>query len=164
MSAAYSMATYPGVGSAFAAQQGFAAFVYATLSGANTLAIPGIVNSFSSANLSNPSSFYSGLGNMALHIGPNIIGGYTSAIKDAFDFSTLVINTLGSAATNLFSNSVQTATQQFNSTLSNSESGSSGGGGGGGSGSPNQSSLWVTPSGAVVTFGGQLVSAPPSKH
>jgi hypothetical protein len=30
-----------------------------------------------------------------------------------------------------------------------------------GGGVPSASSLWVTPSGAVVTFGGQLVSAPP---
>ena len=34
-------------------------------------------------------------------------------------------------------------------------------GGGGGGSSPSPSSLWVTPSGAVVTFSGQLVSAPP---
>jgi RHS repeat-associated protein len=38
---------------------------------------------------------------------------------------------------------------------------STGSGGGGGGSSPSSNSLWVTPSGAVVTFGGQLVSAPP---
>jgi len=31
---------------------------------------------------------------------------------------------------------------------------------GGGGKAPSNSSLWVTPSGAVVTFGGQLVAAP----
>jgi RHS repeat-associated protein len=34
---------------------------------------------------------------------------------------------------------------------------------GGGGKAPNSNSLWVTPSGAVVTFGGQLVASPPSK-
>jgi RHS repeat-associated protein len=38
---------------------------------------------------------------------------------------------------------------------------STGSGGGGGGSAPSSNSLWVTPSGAVVTFGGQLVSAPP---
>ena len=33
---------------------------------------------------------------------------------------------------------------------------------GGGGGAPSSNSLWVTPSGAVVTFGGQLVAPPPS--
>jgi RHS repeat-associated protein len=40
---------------------------------------------------------------------------------------------------------------------------SSGGGGGGGS-SPNTNSLWVTPSGAVVNWGGQLISGPTSSR
>jgi hypothetical protein len=31
----------------------------------------------------------------------------------------------------------------------------------GGGGVPSNNSLWVTPSGAVVTFGGQLVAPPP---
>jgi len=34
---------------------------------------------------------------------------------------------------------------------------------GAGGGAPSNSSLWVTPSGAVVTFGGQLVAWPPKK-
>ncbi len=34
---------------------------------------------------------------------------------------------------------------------------------GGGGKAPNSNSLWVTPSGAVVTFGGQLVAGPTNK-
>jgi RHS repeat-associated protein len=159
LGAAYTMATWPGVSATFAAQQGFAALVYGSLAAANALAIPGVVNSFSSANLNNPSSFYSGVTSLGLHLGPNLMGGYVNAISDAFQFSKLVIHTLGSAATSLFSDSVQTrvnTAQTFNSAIGGSGTGSSGG-------SPNPSSLWVTPSGAVVTFGGQLVSSPPSK-
>jgi hypothetical protein len=33
---------------------------------------------------------------------------------------------------------------------------------GGGNKAPSSTSLWVTPSGAVVTFGGQLVAPPPT--
>jgi RHS repeat-associated protein len=57
----------------------------------------------------------------------------------------------------IYSNSIQTrqqAAQSYNSGLS---------GGGGSGSSPSPNSLWVTPSGAVVTFSGTLVSAPPSK-
>jgi len=35
---------------------------------------------------------------------------------------------------------------------------------GGGGKAPNSNSLWVTPSGAIVTFGGQLFAPPPSKQ
>lgn len=48
----------------------------------------------------------------------------------------------------------QQAVQNYNSTFGLST--------GGGGGAPSNSSLWVTPSGAVVTFGGQLV-APATK-
>jgi RHS repeat-associated protein len=63
---------------------------------------------------------------------------------------------------NLFSSSVQvrqTAAQSINTSSGNSTSGSDGGGSG-----PSNNSLWITPSGAVVTFGGQLVAPPPAKH
>jgi RHS repeat-associated protein len=56
---------------------------------------------------------------------------------------------------NLFSSTIQTrvvAAQNINSST-----GLSGSGGG----APNNNSVWVTPSGAVVTFGGQLVAPPP---
>jgi hypothetical protein len=55
----------------------------------------------------------------------------------------------------LYSSSIQErykATQVYNSATGAIKSGG---------GTPSSSSLWVTPSGAVVTFGGQLVSAPP---
>jgi RHS repeat-associated protein len=63
---------------------------------------------------------------------------------------------------NLFSGSVQTrqaAAQSINTSTGNSTSGSGGGGS-----APSNNSLWITPSGAVVTFGGQLVAPPPATH
>jgi hypothetical protein len=64
-----------------------------------------------------------------------------------------------SSFNNLFSSSVQTRQTAVQSI--NVSSGNSTGGGGGGGGAPSNNSLWVTPSGAVVTFGGQLVAPPP---
>jgi RHS repeat-associated protein len=165
LSGAYYMGTAQGVGTTFAAQQGFAALVYASLAAQNTLAIPGVVNTVASANFANPSSFYSAAMALGLHIGPNLMGGYVGAINDAFQFSKLVIDTLGAGASNLWSSSIQArqnTTTQFNSSIGGSGSGSRSGGTSGG-GSPNPSSLWVTPSGAVVTFGGSLVAPPPTK-
>jgi RHS repeat-associated protein len=52
------------------------------------------------------------------------------------------------------------AAQTYNA-VTNTPTGSGGGGGGS---APSPSSLWVTPSGAVVTFGGQLVAPPPTTH
>jgi hypothetical protein len=49
----------------------------------------------------------------------------------------------------------QQAVQNYNSTFGLST--------GGGGSAPSNNSLWITPSGAVVTFGGQLVAPPPSK-
>jgi RHS repeat-associated protein len=62
----------------------------------------------------------------------------------------------GSVISNVFSSSIQSrmnATRAFNSSL---------GGSGSGGSAPSNNSLWVTPSGAVVTFGGQLVAPPPT--
>ena len=58
----------------------------------------------------------------------------------------------------------QTSTQgrqQFAQTYNASFGLSTGGSGGK---APNNNSLWVTPSGALVTFGGQLFAPPPSKQ
>jgi RHS repeat-associated protein len=94
LSGAYTMATWPGVSTAFAAKNAFAAVVYASLVGGSTLDIPGVVNSFSSANMNNPSSFYSGVWSLGTQIGPNFAGGYVSSISDAFQFSKMVVNGL----------------------------------------------------------------------
>jgi RHS repeat-associated protein len=61
----------------------------------------------------------------------------------------------GAALSNVFSVSVQARRDAAISY--NSSTGASGSGGS----APSNDSLWVTPSGAVVTFGGQLVAAPP---
>ena len=49
--------------------------------------------------------------------------------------------------------------QNYNSSFGLSVGGASGGGG-----TPSNSSLWVTPSGAIVTFGGQLFAPPPTNN
>ena len=156
---AFEMATYPGVGGTFAAQQGFAGLVYSALTAQSTLAIPGLVSAFGQADPSKPFSYFPTAMTMSQHFGPSILGGtfsgYPGAIYDAYQFAGLLNQTLGNAVANLFSNSIQTrvnTTKTFNSATGGSSSG----------GSPSSGSLWVTPSGAVVTFGGQLVSAPPS--
>jgi RHS repeat-associated protein len=61
---------------------------------------------------------------------------------------------------NLFSSSIQTRQVAANSI--NSSAGLSGSGTA--SSPPSNNSVWVTPSGAVVTFGGQLVAPPPKKN
>jgi len=65
----------------------------------------------------------------------------------------------GSSLYQLYSNSSQqrsSAASSINSTLGYS----TGGGSGGGSSMPSANSLWTTPSGAVVTWGGSLVVRP----
>jgi hypothetical protein len=78
------------------------------------------------------------------------------------NFSNIIWLVKLASFNNLFSSSFQTkqsAVQSINVLSGNS----TGSGGGGGGGAPSNNSLWVTPSGAVVTFGGQLVASPPPK-
>jgi RHS repeat-associated protein len=160
--AAFQMAAYPGVGTAFAAQQTFAGLVYSTLTADSALAIPGLVGQFSRIDPSKPSSFYPAAWSLTTGSVAAGVGGYPGAFADAYQFGGLLNRTLGSAAINLFSNSVQTrqnTTTNFNAAIRGSNSGSGSGGS-----APSNNSLWVTPSGAVVNFGGQLVAPPPSKH
>ena len=154
--AAYTMATWAGVGTTFAAQQGFASSVYAALTLSTTLSVPGFASNLEQFDPHRPSTEFSAA--WAVTTGPAAaaVGGYPGAFADAYQFAGILNSTLGSAATNLFSSSVQTRTStanNFNSAI----------GSGSGGGSPSNSSLWVTPSGAVVNWGGLLVSAPPSK-
>jgi hypothetical protein len=168
--AAVRMATWPGVSAAFAAKQGFAALIYGALTLDTTLGVPGFVGTLSQFNPSRPSTALSAA--WALTTGPITagVGSYPGAFADAYQFVGLLNRTLGSAAINLFSSSIQTRTSavnSFNSTIGGvggtSGSSGSGGSGGGSVSQPSNNSLWVTPSGAVVNWGGQLVSPPPSK-
>jgi hypothetical protein len=61
----------------------------------------------------------------------------------------------GTALSNIFSSSIQARRDAANNL--NSSTGYSGSGGS----APSNNSVWVTPSGAVVTFGGQLLVPPP---
>src|ERR1051326_6377072 len=126
------MATYPGVGGTFAAQQGFAGLVYSALTAQSTLAIPGLVSAFGQADPSKPFSYFPTAMTMSQHFGPSILGGtfsgYPGAIYDAYQFAGLLNQTLGNAVANLFSNSIQTrvnTTKTFNSATGGSSSGGS---------------------------------------
>ncbi len=160
ISAAYGMATFPGVSASFSAQQGFAGLVYSALAVDTTLGVPGFVNTLRGFSPRKPSSYFSAV--TALTFGPVSagVGGYPGAFSDAYQFAGLLNNTLGSAAINLFSNSVQTRSSAANSF--NSSLGASGKVSAGGASVPNSNSVWMTPTGAAVTFGGKLVSPPPS--
>ena len=160
---AFGLATSPGVG--IWGSQIFAGTVYSALAVDSALATPGIIREFSRANPRQPSSFFGPALSMT-NVGLSLVGGYPGAIADTWQFSNLLVNSIGSAASKLFSNDVQgrrEAATSFNAKISSGSSGSSGGGSGGGGSMPASNSLWVTPSGAVVTWSGSLVSGPVSK-
>ena len=82
---------------------------------------------------------------------------YTGAhtIENAFNLGIGAgSNYLSSIFTQLSTSQRVSATQSYNAGLGG------GGGSGGGTSMPNASSLWTTPSGAVVTFGGSLIAGP----
>lgn len=152
---AFQMAAYPGVGGLFAAQQAFAGLVYSALTLDTTLGLAGTINNFAQSSPGTPTSIFKPAGSLALNVGPSVVGGYPGAFADAFQVAGLLNRALGNAATGLFSSSVQTrqqTTEGFNAAT-----------GGAGGGTPSNSSLWVTPSGAVVTFGGRLIAPAPDK-
>ena len=153
--AAFQMAAYPGVGATFAAQQAFAGTVYSALALDSTFEISGVVGQFGQLNTRQPTSIFGPAASMA-GVGISAWGGYPGAISDAYQFAGLMSRTLGSAASNLYSNSVDA--RRDTSSSFNAKTG-----GGGSRSAPSNNSLWVTPSGAVITFGGQVVSPPPSK-
>lgn len=76
----------------------------------------------------------------AMRLGVDAISNYTSAVIGGFNFG----NTYQSRTS---------AAQSYNTSVGAST-------GGGGGGIPSNNSLWVTPSGAVVTWGGSLVIGP----
>jgi RHS repeat-associated protein len=83
--------------------------------------------------------------------------GPSSSLLDHALYSQ-AFGTSGGAFNNIFSSFVQAridATKSFNSGTGNSS--------GSGGAMPSNNSLWVTPSGAVVSFGGQLIAPPPAK-
>jgi len=88
--------------------------------------------------------------------------GPTSPVTSSGGQSTNIQNfgSLNGLYSNIYSSSIQAridTAKSFNSSSGNSSSGSGGG-------VPSNNSLWITPSGAVVTFGGQLVAPPPRKN
>jgi len=149
-----------GAGVPYIAAQTFAGGVYSVLTYDSLNGIGDLIDKESNINLHNPSSALSTAGSLTWEVGPSLTGNeYVGAFSDAAQFAGLLGRTLGSAATNLFSNSVQART----STVNTFDAAIAGSGSGGGGSQPSNNSLWVTPSGAVVNWGGQLVSAPPSK-
>ena len=88
--AAARMATYPGVGSAFAAKQAVATGVYATLTYTTLSGLSGTLSDFNNTNFSNPGSYAPTIVSLAFNIGPNYIGGYVGSISDAYQFTNLL--------------------------------------------------------------------------
>jgi RHS repeat-associated protein len=78
----------------------------------------------------------------AMRLGVDAMSNFTSAVIGGFNFGSTY-------------QSRTSAAQSYNTSV-----GASTGGGGGGGGMPSNNSLWVTPSGAVVTWGGSLVVGP----
>ncbi|OGZ95310.1 MAG: hypothetical protein A3I44_01700 [Candidatus Sungbacteria bacterium RIFCSPLOWO2_02_FULL_51_17] len=165
--AAFGLATSPGVG--IWGSQIFAGLMYSSLAVDSALKTPEMLSQFSRMNPSQQSSIF-GIAGSVFNIGISMYGtygkygGYPGAIADTWQFANVLVNSIGSAASNLFSNDIQSrrdTASSFNATLGSS--GSSGSSGGGGGGMPASNSLWVTPSGAVVTWSGSLVSGPVSK-
>lgn len=153
---AFKAAGDAGVGAAYAAKQIFAGTIYSILTyGTTARTIPETIGGLGNVNFSNPSSALSWGTSFAWNVGPSLAGEYVGAFSDAIQLGGMISKSLGSAATNLFSNSIQTRTSAVNSFNSSI--------GGTGSSQPSNNSLWVTPSGAVVNWGGSLVSGPVKK-
>src|SRR5216683_3115360 len=117
-----------------------------------------VLDKASAIDTKKPSTALPAIGSLAWQIGPSFAGDYIGSMSDAIGFAGLLNRTIGSAATSLFSNSFQARTSAVNTF--NSSIGRGSGVSAGGASMPNSSSLWVTPSGAVVNWGGQRVSAP----
>jgi RHS repeat-associated protein len=162
--AAFGAAAYPGVGAGYAASQTFAGLIYSALTYDSLNGIGNLLGRENSISLKNPSSALSTVGSLTWQVGPMLSDNeYVGAFSDAAQLANLLTNTLGSSANSLFSNSIQTRASTVSTFNSAIESGGGSSESSAGLSVPSSNSLWVTPSGAVVNWGGQLVSAPPSK-
>ena len=88
--AAYGAATFPGVGAAYAAQQGFGALFYTTVAGGSLASIPGTTNALSRVNFNNPSSAFPVAFSVTSQVAPTFAGGYVGAFADIFQFVNTV--------------------------------------------------------------------------
>ena len=147
--AAFHAATYSGVGSAFIAEKLFAGSAYSllTLSGLNS--IRSSIRGFGQADLQNPSTYYSLVLSLALNAA-SLSGGHLGAISDTTQFGAITGQAAANIANNLVSDfrspNVQTRTDAVE--LFNTAVGAS----------TNESKLWTTPNGTVITWTGQIVS------
>jgi len=144
--AAFTMASWPGVGGAFATQQTTAGLFYSALTVQNTLAVPELVGSMSQANPNDRSSFYPLAWSMTKTLGPSFLGANTGAVADVFQFAGMVNKAGGNFGGYNYANNYQArvgAVSTFNAVSG---------------GSSNASKLWVTPNGAVINWSGGVVS------
>jgi RHS repeat-associated protein len=144
--AAFNMALWPGVSATFAAQQATAGLFYSALTVGNTLSAADLASSFSQADPKDRSSFYPFAWSLTKTLGPSFLGGRTGSIADVAQFAGMVNKASGNFGGYNFANTYQArvgAVSTFNSVAG---------------GSSNQSKLWVTPNGAVVTWTGGVVS------
>ncbi len=90
--AAANAASFPGVGTGYAAAKTFASLFYSTITAAGIKEVPAAINNFLSV-LSNPSqnSYLSAAG-QALNIAPSFMGEYISTIGDIYNFASIGVN------------------------------------------------------------------------
>ena len=153
--AAFHAATYSGVGSTFVSKKLFAGSVYSLLTVSGLNSIPSSIGGFGQANLEDPSTYYSLVLSVALNAA-SLNGGHLGALSDITQFGTIGGQAAANFANNLISNfrspSVQTRTDAVGSF--NAATGAS----------TNESKLWTTPNGTIITWTGQIVSPAPSAN
>jgi len=121
---AFGAATYPGVGTAYAAKQLVATGVYSTLALGTLGSIPGTIRGLSQANSSKPLSFFPTALSLTFNVGPTYVGGYIGSFSDIFQ----LLNMLNQGLTNLRNGgNGQSATSQPAPSAKNSASGSNSG-------------------------------------
>jgi RHS repeat-associated protein len=146
--AAFHAATYPGVGAAYAAKQMLAGLVYSLLTGSTLGSIPA---NLATLGHGGPASYYSTLWSLALN-SSSLAPGYIGAISDIGQFGALTAQGVINVISNLNSSNVQARVEAVNSF--NSATGAS----------SNESKLWATPNGTVITWTGQIVSSAPGSN
>jgi hypothetical protein len=124
-----------GVGGSYIAKQAFATYVYSTLTKDSLEGIPALMTKESQLDRKRPSTALSTAGSLMWQVGPSLAGERIGAITDALQFGLIAARNVS----NLFSSSIQTRVSATNSINANS------------GGSSNQSKLWATPSGAVIS-------------
>jgi hypothetical protein len=137
-------------GSAFIGSRLTMAALYSLLARDSLSSIPNGVDTLRQGDPSNPSTYLSTATSLTGNMVPGLAGGYVGAMSDASQLASMFARAVVPNNSVAHSNSMQVrgaAVGVYNAVA----------------GSSNANKLWVTPSGAVVTWGGTIV-APPLKQ